>query len=299
MITLNFYTYYPHNLFFLADNILEWDIHCRSFFKKEYPYLFLKLKKYLPAYQKMRRKYGWGENNLEKFFLTPNLSQAKKRIENLPKKDRELLLKVINDLDLEIRDNWNNQKRILGSWIDIIEDYWEDNQHLITKEIESFLDLEVPERINVFIVLSTRGTGGATNLDKKGITLEIGDLRIPLIRSFELLIHELIHFTEIKNNRDTEKELENFGLDSSDKIPETLLAKEAIVNLLCPEGLLTQKLKIGKCKNYKPLNDIYQKKLYEYKKMLKKIVSNYFYNKEKRNYWNDFLLEVAEIIKNN
>jgi hypothetical protein len=297
MVELSFHIYYPHNLFFLADNILQWDIHCRGFFKKEYPYLFLKLKKYLSAYRKMRKKYGWGENNLEKFFLVSHLSQSKKGLEKLPKKDKELLLKIINDLDLEIRDNWNAQKRILCSWKDVIEDYWKDNHSLAVKEIESFLNLKMPRKIKIFILLTTRGTGGGANLGKKGVTLEIGDLRIPLVKSFELLIHELIHFTELTNNKDTEIELKNLGLKNSGKVPETLLAKEAIVNLLCPNGLLSQKLNIGKCEICKPLDDNYQKKLYEYKKILESLVFDYFYNKDKKDYWSDFLPEMVKVLR--
>ena len=275
------------------DNLSGWDIHCRMFLRKEFPYLFKLIKKFLPAYRKMRKKYGWGEKNLERYFVEPDLKQVKRNLQKLPKKDQYLILKIIDVLDKEIKPHWTEKEEILKCLIRILEKYWKKYSQKAITEIEQFLDLKVPRKIEVFILFTLRGTSGGGNIGKKGVTLEIGDLRMPLINSFDVLLHELIHFIEIVDDRDTEKKLEKYGL----KRKGELLIREAIVGLLCPKGFLSEKLKIGKFKISKYRGDKHYETLFKYKKLLQKIVSDYFKNKEKQNYWEDFLPKVAAFIK--
>jgi hypothetical protein len=67
---------------------------------------------------------------------------------------------------------------------------------------------------------------------------------------------------------------------------------------LCPNGFLSEKLKIGKFKiDLQWPKDKYKRDLLKYKKLLKNLVLDYFKNKKKQNYYKDFLPKVAEFIK--
>lgn len=279
------------------DNLSGWSIHCRSFFEKEFPILFRSIKKFLPVYRKMRKKYGWGDNSIEKLFLESDFKDVKINLKILPKRDRELILKILDVLDKQLKSQWVERKKLLEHLIETLAKYWKKYSQKAIKEIEELLDLKLPEQIEIYILFTPRGTGGGVNISETGITLEIGDSHIPLIISFELLLHELIHFTEIVNHKETEKELKKLGLSEKGEISETLLVKEAIVNLLCPHGVLSKTLKIGKFFIRKKPRDRYEKELINYQRLLKNLLIDYFKNKKDQNYWNDFLPKIADFIK--
>jgi len=299
MTKVNFTIYYPHNLYFLMDNLSEWDIHCRSFFRQEFPGLFLSIKNLLPSYRKLRKKYGWEKKNLERFFLESEMKKVKNNLVKIPNEEQKIILKILDILDKKFKVYWPEKERVLKQKTKALKGYWKKYSQQAIREIEQFLDLKIPEQIEIFVLYTPRGTGGGANLGKRGLTLEIGDSRTPLIISFELLLHELIHFAEIVNRKETEKELKKLGLRDKGIIPETLLAKEAIVNLLCPHGILSEKLKIGKFLIQEYRGDKYQEELFKYQKLLQYLVGSYFRNKKQLNYWNDFLPEIAKLIKKN
>ncbi len=296
---LKFNIYYPHNLFFLMDNLSEWDIHCRPFFRQEFPDLFLDIKNLLPSYRKLRRKYGWEEKNTERFFLESEMKKVKNNLGQISNKEQKIILKILDILDKKFKASWPEKERGLKQKTKALKRYWEKYFQQAVKEIEQFLDLKVPRQIEIFVLYTPRGTGGGVNLGKRGLTLEIGDSNTPLIISFELLLHELIHFTEIANHRETEKELKKLGLSEKGEVSETLLTKEAIVNLLCPHGFLSEKLKFGKFLIHEYRGDKYQEELFRYQKLLQDLVGSYFRNKKQVNYWNNFLPEVVKFVKRN
>ncbi len=297
MTKLKFNIYYPHNLYFLMDNLSGWDVHCRSFLKEEFPDLFLSIKRLLPAYRKIRRKYGWETESIERFFLESEMKRVVKNLAKISIKEQKIILKIVDILDKKLKPLWLKKEKVLKCRIEDLNKHWKQYSNQAVKEIERFLDLKIPKKTEVFILFTPRGTGGGANLGKKGFTLEAGDPRTPSIISFEVLLHELIHFTEIVNNKETEKELRKYRLRRQGSFSESLLIKEAIVNLLCPHGFLSEKLKIGKFFIPQSAKNNYEAELFKKQILLKELVLEYFKSKKHRDYRNDFLPKIASVIK--
>lgn len=293
---LKFHLYYPHNLFFLIDNLSGWSRHCRIFYRKHFVAQYKFLKPNLNRYVKIRKKYGWGK--IEPIFIKPTLQIVRKNLAKLPKGEKLFLQNILNSLNKKYGKELKSKCAHLQPKIIQLKKAWYKIEKRVITFLETFNDLQFPKKINVFVLFRPEGTGsgGGANLGKLGITIEVGGG--PIRHDIETLIHELKHYLEIANNKSAQRELTKLGLSSKGELNNAMIANEAITGLLAPNGFLSETIRLSKFKLepwHKP--DKYKIKLAKFKRKLAKIVKNYFENKKGRNYYKDFLPQVAKVLK--
>jgi hypothetical protein len=295
MSRLKFNVYYPHNIYFLIDNLSGWSIHCRLSSRKYFPEVYEFLKKDLVKYARIRKKYGWGKNSLELLFLEPNLREVKENLTKLPKKERIFLLNMLEKLNKLYGKELNSRFLYLQPKVLQLNREWSKFEKDAIAALERFSDLNFPKKISVFVLFRQEGSGGGANIGNKGITIEIGNS--PVTWSVETLIHELSHYLENINDKSTRRRLADLGVASKGELNDAMLANEAITGLLAPNGFLSEKLGLSKF-NFEPWRkaDKYKIKLAKFKHKLRKLVKDYFENKKGRNYWRDFLPEIAKAV---
>ena len=291
---LKFKISYPLNLFQLVDNLSNWSVSNRDYYKNHYPEIHKVLKPFFKDYITVRKKYGWGR--MEPFFVTSSLKVADQRLKNKLTKQEYLAVSTpIKLADKHFKEIFVKRKLFLKQFGFLLQAVHDKYGKAASQEISKVLDIETPEKVNVFLIFNPHGGGGGSNLGGAGITIEIGDLRYSPAYKYDVILHEIIHFTEDYHDR-RKKWISADRFKAVDRLIE-----EAITKIFVPKGLISAKIGLA---NYVPIPTFKTTKptylkIRKYIKTIEPLAQEYYDNVDKQNFWNDFLPKVVRHLKKN
>jgi hypothetical protein len=285
--TLNIHIYRPLMVFSYVDNFSDWSLRCRQVYKRFEQEMYEDASKNidLGEYAKVRKKYGHGRNNLIHAFQTESMKEAERRVLEITKseKDTKTVMDAVRYLEHRYYERWDAFEGDLARCRDALQALWKAKSKEIILDISRFLDLRVPAEVPFYLIHMKRGSAGMARGD--GITVEMGDPE-HAEWALDTVIHEMMHYTEIVGKRDTKELLrkEGLALGGAEEISPADSVGEAIFGLVTPDGLLSERIGIGKRKDLKErlartdLPEV-QRRLYQDETRLKDIVDDYFTRK--------------------
>ena len=296
-------------MFSYLDNFSEWSIRCRKDYGRFEPEMYADASKNLDLdeYARIRKRYGHGQNNLIRAFQTGRMEEVERNVLELTQNAEETgtIMDAVKYLEKNYKERWEHAEKALMRCEEELQALWKAKSEEIIRDISRFLDLRVPEEVPIYLVYMQRGSAGMARDD--GIMVEMGDLR-DIEGMLDTVVHEIMHYTEIVGKRSTKELLEKKGLalGGAEDISPADSVGEAIFGLVAPDGLLSERIRIGRMKDLqeklsrKDLPEM-QRRLYLDEIRLKEAVGDYFARKvvegEKLSYTDYLIQKIARMYR--
>lgn len=191
-LTLNFRVTYPANLFYVIDQVSQWDYHThvyyRSFWDEEFGFSS-KDNAIVQDYKEVRQKYTWGK--LEPiFFSVETLDEAWREMDKAMSKDeRETIKETLLHFQPKFSKLWDDSGYLVEKGKQVVENITPEMRQMFD-QVAGFYSSPAME-IDVMLILNPAvGIGGGYNGGR--IAFEIGR-EVPMDRLIPVLFHEVFH----------------------------------------------------------------------------------------------------------